>query len=130
MFVLLTDHKSKKNPSKSETEQGCVALMSPSSLLTHFPAPSCVPSCLHPPPPPFFHMGLRGMSTHGFQLTFAAEESGQRHVETAHYEVFYEQTSEQTLPEAMSAVQPNRPGLPLAEIGDNRQQQVQHLTSI
>jgi hypothetical protein len=44
------------------------------------------------------------MSTHGFQLSFAVEESGRRHVVTAHYEVFYEQTSEQTLPEAMSAV--------------------------
>ena len=73
MFVLLTDHKAKKNPSKSETEQG-------------------------------YDMGLRGMSTHGFQLTFAVEECGKRHLVTTQLNVFYEQTSEQTLPEAMSTV--------------------------
>ena len=73
MFVMRTDHKSKRNPSKSETEQG-------------------------------YDMGLRGMSTHGFELGFAVEEEGIRHLVTVHINVFYEQTSEQSLPEAMSAI--------------------------
>ena len=72
-FVLITDHKAKKNPSKSETEQG-------------------------------YDMGLRGMSTHGFQLTFAVMMGTERHLVTVQYNVFYVQTSDQLLPEAMSAV--------------------------
>ena len=82
-FVLRTDHKSKKNPSKSETEQG-------------------------------YDMGLRGMSTHGFQLVFATEQNGERHLVTVHYDIFYEQSSEQTLPEAMSALR-----LVMNQIGDS-----------
>ncbi len=73
MFVKRTDHKSKTNPSKSETEQG-------------------------------YDMGLRGMSTHGFELVFVVEEEGIRHLVTVHFNVFYAQTSEQSLPEAMSAI--------------------------
>ena len=49
-------------------------------------------------------MRLRGMSSHGFQLIFAVEQEGVRHLVTTQFYVFYMQTSDQTLPEAMATV--------------------------
>jgi hypothetical protein len=121
-WVLITDHKAKKNPSKFDTEQGIfLSLPHVASLILSLPLflPHLIPSNLHPilfdiadaapsiPVPvsiPGYDMGLRGMSTHGFQLTFAVEYEGEKHLVTVQYNVFYSQTSEQLLPEAMSAV--------------------------
>ena len=84
-FVLITDHKAKKNPSKSETEQG-------------------------------YDMGLRGMSTHGFQLTFAVMMGAERHLVTVQYSVLCADVgaaSPGSNVGSSAGHEPNREGLPV-----------------